>query len=308
MNIDSVQVVFNAEAQLFLKIILGFVIFGVALDIKLKDFEQVIKNPKGALVGLTMQFFLFPALTFALIWTANQFPSLSLYPSVALGMLLVAACPGGNMSNFFSHLAGGNTALSVSMSAISTIAAVVMTPFNLSFWGSLLPETNILLQDMSISFWDMLQTIIVLLGIPLVLGMLLSHYYPNFSSKLQKPMKIASVAIFSLLIVGALIANFSTFSAYIGTFALVVFVQNALALSLGYWGGKAAGLPLKDCKTIAIEVGIQNSGLGLILFFQYFPTLGGAGIVTAWWGLWHMISGLTVASYWQRKSILTNKG
>jgi BASS family bile acid:Na+ symporter len=115
-------------------------------------------------------------------------------------------------------------------------------------------------------------------------------------------MKLSSVGIFALLILGARIANFQTFSAYIGTFAVVVFLQNALALSLGYWGARAAKLPLKDCKTVAIEVGIQNSGLGLILFFQYFPTLGGVGIITAWWGVWHMISGLTVATYWQRKS------
>jgi len=303
MDIDNVQISFNEETQLILKIILGFIIFGVSFDIKFEDFRKVAKNPKGAFIGLFLQFIAFPALTFGLIWLASQWPSTAFYPSVALGMLLVAACPGGNMSNFFAHLAGGNTALSVSMSAISTLAAVVMTPLNFSFWGGLLPETNALLTELSISLWDMLQTIVILLGIPLTIGMLLSNYLPKIASKLQRPMKIFSIGTFALIIIIALLVNFEIFLKYIGTFAFVVFLQNALAISLGYWGAKAAGLPLKDCKTVAIEVGIQNSGLGLILYFQYFGQLGGIGIITAWWGVWHMISGLTIALYWQRQAI-----
>lgn len=302
MDINGEVIEFNDTTQILLQIVLGFIIFGVALDIKLADFKQVAKNPKGAVVGLGMQFLLFPALTFLLIWVASLSPSTTIYPSVALGMLLVAACPGGNMSNFFSHLAGGNTALSVCMSAISTLAAVVMTPFNFAFWGSMLPETNALLQDVSISFWAMLQTITILLGIPLAIGMLLSHYAPMLASKMQKPMKIISISLFAIIIIGALGANHQLFLKYIGTFAIVVAIQNLLGLGLGYWGAKAIGLPEKDCRTVSIEVGIQNSALGLILYFQYFNELSGIGIITAWWGVWHMISGLSLATYWQRKS------
>ena len=248
-----------------------------------------------------MQFIAFPALTFLLIWGASQSPKTAFYPSVALGMLLLAACPGGNMSNFFTHLAKGNTALSVSMSAISTVAALIMTPLNFSFWGSLLPSTNALLSELSIDPLDMLITITILLGIPLAVGMLIAHYQASIANKIKKPMKYFSIFFFVVLIVGALAANFQTFLDYIGTFALVVFIQNALALTLGYWGARGAGLSHYDSKTVSLEVGIQNSGLGLILFFQYFEHLGGMGIIVAWWGMWHMISGLTLAFYWQRK-------
>ena len=302
MNIDSVQITFDSNIQLILKIVLGFIIFGVALDIKIEDFKEVAKNPKAVFIGLGLQFVAFPALTFALIWIASFTPATTFYPSVALGMLLVASCPGGNMSNFFTHLAEGNTALSVSMSAISTVAALVMTPFNFSFWGSLTPSTSHLLSELSIDPFDMLITITILLGIPLLFGMLLSYYYPDLTDKVKKPMKYCSITFFVCLIVGALAANFQTFLAYIGTFAFVVFLQNAMAVLIGFWGAKSVGLSYRDCKTVAIEVGIQNSGLGLILFFQYFSELGGMGIIVAWWGMWHMISGLTISLYWQQKS------
>ncbi|BDS15197.1 bile acid:sodium symporter family protein [Aureispira anguillae] len=302
MGIDNVEITFDSNTQFILKLILGFIIFGVALDIKIEDFKRVVENPKGILIGLSLQFIAFPALTFLLIWGASQSERTAFYPSVALGMLLLAACPGGNMSNFFTHLAKGNTALSVSMSAISTVAALVMTPLNFSFWGSLLPSTNSLLSVLSIDPIDMLITITILLGIPLTIGMLIAHYQAAFANKIKKPMKNFSIFFFILLIFGALAVNWQTFLDYIGTFALVVFLQNSLALTLGYWGAKAAGLSHYDSKTVSLEVGIQNSGLGLILFFQYFEHLGGMGIIVAWWGMWHMISGLTLAYYWQRKA------
>ena len=302
MGIDSVQITFDDNTQFILKLVLGFIIFGVALDIKVDDFKRVLENPKGVFIGLGLQFIAFPALTFLVIWGASQSPQTAFYPSIALGMLLLAACPGGNMSNFFTHLAKGNTALSVSMSAISTVAALVMTPLNFSFWGSLLPDTNALLSELAIDPIDMLLTIVMLLGIPLTLGMLIAHYKESFANKIKKPMKYFSILFFVALIFGALLVNFQTFIDYIGTFAFVVFLQNSLALALGYWGARGAGMSHHDSKTVSLEVGIQNSGLGLLLFFQYFEELGGMGIIVAWWGMWHMISGLTLAMYWQRKA------
>lgn len=301
MGIDAVEIQFDQNTQLILKIILGFIIFGVALDIKVDDFRRVVKEPKAILIGLTLQFVAFPALTFLLIWGFSWSAQTTFYPSVALGMMLLAACPGGNMSNFFTHLAQGNTALSVSMSAISTLAALVMTPFNFSFWASLLPSTNALLSELAIDPLDMLLTITLLLGIPLSLGMLLGHYKTALAEKIKRPMKWFSIVFFLLLIVGALAVNFQTFLDYIGIFAWVVFIQNSLALSIGYWGATWAGLSHYDSKTVALEVGIQNSGLGLILFFQYFDHLGGMGLIVAWWGMWHIISGLALSFYWQNQ-------
>lgn len=306
MDIDSAVISFDESLQGILKVILGLIIFGVALEIKLKDFKEVFKKPRAILLGLTAQFFIFPALTFLIIYLASLSPQTAFYPSVALGMLLVAACPGGNMSNFFSHLAKGNTALSVVMSAISTLAAVIMTPFNFGFWGSILPETNAKLQTLSISFLDMFQTIMILLCIPLVVGMLIGHYYPKLAEKARNPMKILSVTFFVVLTGGAFIANYDNFINYVGGVVIIVFIQNSIALFTGFSLAKMVGLSHKDSKTVSIEVGIQNSGLGLILFFQYFNTLGGMGIIIAWWSIWHMVSGLTLATYWSRKAKLAN--
>jgi len=304
MYIDDVQITFNSETQLLLKFILGFIIFGVALDIKLDDFKQVAKQPKAILIGLGLQFCIFPAVTFLLILLASQHPLTTFHPSIALGMFLLAACPGGNISNFFTHLAKGNAALSVSMSAISTLAALVMTPLNFSFWGSCYPPTHALLVDLALDPMDMLQTIVMILGIPLSLGMWLAHQDQAWLSKLKKPIKYSSIGLFVCLIVGALAANFSLFLAFVGTFAFVVFLQNSLAISIGFWGARWMGLSYQDQKTVALEVGIQNSGLGLILFFQYFTHLGGMGIIIAWWSVWHMISGLSLALYWQRSNTI----
>lgn len=304
MNIDSVQIQFSENTQAILSIVLGFIMFGVALEMKLEDFKLVLKSPKAALIGLALQFIVFPAFTFLLIWGASFSPQTAFYPSIALGMLLLAACPGGNMSNFLTHLAKGNTALSVSMSAVSTVAALIMTPLNFSFWGSMLPETSAMLSDLQIDAVDMLSSIITLLGIPLALGMLIAYYLPNLTSKIVNPMKYFSIGFFMLLVIGALIANRDIFFTYIGTFAWVVFLQNSMALAIGFWGAWVAGLAHRECKTVSIEVGIQNSGLGLVLFFQYFEHLGGMGIIIAWWGLWHIISGLTLATYWSRTSLM----
>ena len=306
MDIDSAVISFDESLQGVLKVILGLIIFGIALEIKVADFKEVFKTPKAILLGLTAQFFIFPALTFLVIYLASFSAQTAFYPSVALGMLLVAACPGGNMSNFFSHLAGGNTALSVVMSAISTLAAVIMTPFNFGFWGSILPETEAMLKTLSISFLDMFQTIMILLCIPLVVGMLIGHYYPQLAKKARTPMKVLSIAFFVVLTVGAFIANYDNFINYVGGVVLIVFIQNSIALFTGFSLAQLVGLSYKDSKTVSIEIGIQNSGLGLILFFQYFNTLGGMGIIIAWWSIWHMVSGLTLATYWARKEKLAN--
>ena len=301
MDIDSVQISFDSNSQWILRCILGFIIFGVALDMTKDDFRKVLTQPAPVLIGLLFQFLCFPALSFLLIYIFHQFVPQYYYPSVALGMILVAACPGGNMSNFFTHLANGNTALSVSMSAISTLAAILMTPLNFSLWGSMTPESHELMQSVNININDMLVSIAMLIGIPLSLGMSIRHYNKEFAISIHKPMKYFSIFFFILLILFAFYLNIDLFLSYIHIFSLVVLIQNGLALALGYWGARLANQNHTNAKTISIEVGIQNSGLGLILFFEFFSHLGGMGLIIAWWGIWHMISGLGLSYYWSKK-------
>jgi BASS family bile acid:Na+ symporter len=287
--IDQVQLHFNPQTLQFLNAVLGLVMFGVALDLQVEDFRVALRTPKALALGLFGHHVLFPAMTYVLVWILQP------QPSIALGMILVSSCPAGHISNFLVHFSRGNTALSVSVSALSTLAALVMTPLNFAFWGNLSPVTSGLMKQVAMSPWEMLQVVVLLLGVPLVLGMGVAHRYPGFAARIRKPMKWLSLLVLVGFIVGALAANFQHFLAYIQFVVLVVFIHNLLALATGYGLSTALGLPERDRRAITFEMGIQNSGLGLILIFNFFNGLGGMAIVTAWWGIWHIVAGMTLA-------------
>jgi bile acid:Na+ symporter, BASS family len=296
--IDQISLNFNKSGLLALNAVIGLMMYGMALDMQLEDFKRVIRSPKGPAIGLGAQFILLPAFTFLLTLI------LPVTASMALGMMLVAACPGGNLSNVMTYLARGNAALSVSMTAVSTAAAVVMTPLNLAVWGSLNPATHAILRRVSLEPFDVFQTIVVILGIPLLLGLTTSRFYPHLADKLRKPFKTISVVIFCLFVAFALGANWQNFLRAIGLVALGVFVHNALALALGYTSARLFGLEERDRRAVSIEVGIQNSALALVLIFQFFGGLGGMAIIAGWWGIWHIIAGLAVAFFWSRRPLV----
>ncbi|MBV6492027.1 MAG: Pantothenate precursors transporter PanS [Turneriella sp.] len=292
--IDQIQLNFNPASLILLNVILGFVMFGVALDMHLRDFKEVFVTPKPVLIGLLAQFIFLPAFT----WVMTMF--IKPAPSIALGMILVAACPGGNVSNFITHFSKGNTALSVTMTAISTAIAIFMTPFNLAFWGSLNPDTKALLTQIAVDPLEMLASVFMLLGVPLILGLLISHKAERVAIKLRKPMRWFSLIVFGFFVAGALAANWSHFLNYVGYVVFYVFAQNGIALLTGYTSAWATRLPEADRRAVAIEVGIQNSGLGLTLIFTFFHGLGGMALIAAWWGVWHIISGMTLGFFWSK--------
>jgi BASS family bile acid:Na+ symporter len=150
--------------------------------------------------------------------------------------------------------------------------------------------------------------IFFILGVPLALGMLVSKAFPQLVSKVRKPFKIASVLVFLAVVGMALAANWRNFLAVIGLVLLVVLVHNALALSLGYAAARMVGLPPRDIRAVSIEVGIQNSALGLTLIFTFFGGLGGMAIIAGWWGVWHIIAGLTLAFFWSRRKAAMANG
>jgi len=294
-EMDLVRLNFNPQSLWALNFIIGLVMFGVALDLRVADFKAVLTSPKPVLIGLAGQFLLLPAFTFLLVLAIK--PS----PSIALGMMLVAACPGGNISNFLTHYAKGNTALSITMTAISTAVAIVMTPLNLSLWGGLHPEASKILKVVALDPLEMLLAVFLLLGLPMAVGMLVGYRFPRFVERAHKPVKVFSLAVFGLFVLGALAGNWRYFLDYVGFVVFAVFLHNGLALFTGYFAARFAGLPERDRRAVSIEVGIQNSALGLILIFNFFDGLGGMAIVTAWWGIWHIISGLSVATIWSRR-------
>ncbi len=289
-GIDQIQLNFSEGSLLFMNISLSIIMFGVALEIKPEHFRRIFQKPKLVLTGVFCQFFLLPFLTLLLVMALNP------HPSLALGMFMVAACPGGNISNFFTLLSKGNVALSVSLSAIATLSAIVMTPFNFNFWGGLYGPTAELLQTIHIDFLEMLKIVLLLLGIPLVLGMWFAYRFPEITAKIVKPIKILSILFFLGFVVAAFAANFDNFINYVGAVFILVLLHNGVALLSGYSVAALLGLEEPDRRCITIETGIQNSGLALILIFNFFDGLGGMGVVAAWWGIWHMVSGLTLAT------------
>ena len=296
-TIDQIRLNFNPQGMLVINVAIGLMMFGVALDLKLEDFKRIIVSPKAPGIGLIAQFILLPALTFLLTLVLRP------QPSIALGMILVASCPGGNLSNIVTYLAKGNCAVSISMTAISTAAAIFMTPLNLSLWGSLNPDTAVILKAVSLSPMDVFTTIFFILGIPLIAGLTMSRYFPSLAGKVRKPFKIFSLIFFIVIVIGALAANWAIFVKVVGLVMLIVLLHNALALNLGYWSGRVSRLPEQDCRAVCIEVGIQNSALGLVLVFNFFAGLGGMAILVAWWGIWHIIAGLITAFIFTRRPL-----
>lgn len=306
--LDHVRLNFSPTGLLALNITIAFIMFGVALDIKWQHFKDVILKPKSALVGIISQFILLPAITFAFILVLNP------TPTVALGMILIAACPGGNISNFMSSMAKGNVALSVSLTAVATLAATFMTPLNFALWGKLyLNHYNAAgagsyLVPIEIDFIQMVQTVVLLLGAPVILGLFFSEYFPKLTQRIKKPIRQLSIIIFIGFVIVLLSANFSNFLRVIQVVFLVVLVHNALALGTGFTVSSIMRLPQIDKRSITLETGIQNSGLALVLMFnpKIFPPdleLGGMTVIAAWWGVWHIISGLGISWLWSRKRI-----
>ena len=302
--IDSIQVTLNAGGMNTINIVLAFVMFGVALGIKPRMFVEVFKSPKSVLLGMLCQLVILPLFTFLL--TLAFGPAISW--SMALGMILVASCPGGNISNFMSSLSKANIELSVSLTAISTALAVLLTPFNFWLYGNLyLKVANIAgeVPSLTIPLWDVFKTIFILLGIPLTLGILTSQYLPKLADKLKKPFQWASIIFFIAMVILSFMGNMDAFLKCIKYIFLVVLIHNLLALAIGFSVGSIFKVPNKDRRTLTIETGIQNSGLGLVLLlgtqiFSSLPPHGGMLVITAWWGVWHIISGLTVSTIFNR--------
>ena len=291
-ELDNVQINFDSGGLWVLNMALAVVMFGVALGITLNDFKQLFKQPKLVIVGVLCQFVLLPLATFLLVILINP------KPSIALGMFMVAACPGGNISNFMTHLAKGNTALSVSLTAFATFLAVFMTPFNFQFYSELYQPTSEILKTVELNSKELVKLVVLILGVPLVLGMLVRYKYEHVALKLSKILKPLSIMVFAAIVVIAFSKNIDVFNAYIHHVLLIGIVHNILALALGFFVARMLGLSLINQKTLAIETGIQNSGLGLLLIFSFFGGLGGMAILAAFWGIWHIVSGLILAFYW----------
>lgn len=290
--LSDVRIDFDSESVFLLNVIMALMMFGVSLTLKTEDFTRVARNPRPAVVGLVAQFLVLPALSCLFTWLFRVDPEL------ALGMMLVAACPSGSFSNLMTFLARGNVALSVSMTALCTVAALVMTPFNFWLYGTLNPYTRPFMQEINVDAGQILWLVFLVLVLPLLAGMLFGRWKPVLAERLEKPLRPISLLIFLVFVVIAFSKNFDLFTRYMHLFAGLVILQNLIALGAGYLASRAMGLSEPDRRAVTIEVGIQNSGLALAILFTFYPQAGGMMVIAGFWGVWHLVSGTLLAQWW----------
>ncbi len=285
---------FAPATLLALNLCLGLIMFGVALTIKPDHFFQLKHQKKALATGIFSQYILLPALTIAiiLIWSPPQ--------GIALGMILVAACPGGNASNFFSLLAKGNVALSVTLTALTSVTAFVVTPLSFLFWSSTVPGLRDNIQNIEVSFLDLFINMSAILLLPLILGMACAHYLPALTKKISKPVRIASALILVSFVLIAFWSNVSIFIEKIYSVFWIVLIHNGCGLLGAYFFSRLLKNSESVNRAVAIETAIQNSGLALIIIFTFFDGNPDMAIIATWWAIWHLISGFSFALVMQR--------
>jgi bile acid:Na+ symporter, BASS family len=287
----------NAQ-QIALSLVLATMVFSIALELKIDDFKRVVQTPKAVIAGLIPQFILLPVGT----WAATLV--LDLPPNVEAAMILVAACPGGSLSNVITHFGRGNTALSVSVSAVAALIALFATPFNFAWMVSNNPATAAWMRSLEIDPSGIWVSLLIMLAIPMLLGMTVAYKLPQLAAKLTKPLaNFSLVALFAFIILGLLKERSSLTLALLPTLALVI-AHNASGLALGWLTSKAMGVSTRDRRAIMIEGGMQNSGLALGIIALQFGNDFGMVTVAGLWGIWHIVSGLACAFVWRRADAL----
>lgn len=294
---DPVSIEFNPESLIALNVMIAIMMFGVSLELRAADFKRILRNPKAPMIGLVSQFLILPAVT-CLVTIA-----LDIDPMLSLGMILVASCPGGTFSNIMTWMAKGNVAVSVSMTGVSSLAASIMTPFNFALYAYLNPNTRPLLTEISMDPVGLLLLVLLVLGVPLVLGMYAGPRFPNLSKKIEAPLKVFAMVLMMALAGLAFSKNTDQFLQYFDLFFWLVVAHNAIAITIGYLGAMLAKLPIADRRAIALEVGIQNGALALVIIFTFFPQASGMLLIAAFWGVWHLVSGLILSFVWSRMPI-----
>lgn len=297
--LDSITLDLGGGSELALALILSLMMFAVALGLRTEHFRFFKDNPKIYFAGVLAQIIGLPALTLFVCYIVNP-PA-----SVALGMILIACCPGGNTSNLLALFGRANTALSVSLTATSSLAAAFITPISIIFWSQLYPPTATLLTEINLDKWSFLQNTMMILALPLLLGMLIARFAPTLSAKLQKPLSALAGIGLIVIIIGACLQYLPIFFQLgIAIFALVI-AHNGLAFLMGFMAGILTKADTASRRALTFEVGIQNSGLGIVILLTQLGGLGGAGVVAGLWGTWHIIAGLLLVAVfrWNDKHV-----
>lgn len=277
------------------KIIVAFFLFGIALDTRVADFRDVVRRPWVIGVGLAAQYVVAPAATLGLTF------ALDAGGSVALGMLLVACCPAGNLSNILTHRARGDVPLSIAMTGTSNALALALTPLAMAFWSGLNPDAEALLTEIELDAWDMAVEVAALIGLPFALGLFVAWRWPAIAARGARWVEPGAVVLLLVIIVGGLATKGGTVITYADEVVAPILSQNAVALVIGYLTARLLFLRPAGVRAMTFELGVRNTGLALVLALAYFGELGGVVLVAALWGLWDVVTGLALATWWRRR-------
>ena len=265
----------------YVNTLLGIVMFGMGMTLKLSDFKVVFTKPKAVITGILSQFIIMPLLAFLLVKIFN------LDPALAVGVILVGSCPGGTSSNVMTYLAKGDVALSVGMTACTTILAPVVTPALVLLLGG---------ATINVSYVSMLMSIVQVVLVPIVLGFVINHFFEKFAQACAKVLPLVSVIAICLIIMAVVAANAAKIMTVGWLIVVVVMLHNLCGYALGYGVGKVLGLSRDQMRTLSIEVGMQNSGLATSLATVHFATMPLAAVPGTVFSVWHNISGAIYAN------------
>lgn len=292
-DLDALRITLGEGPQTGIKILIAVFLLGVALDTRLADLRAVLRRPGVLLIGVATQFALLPALTLLLCRV------LDVGGSVALGTLLVACSPAGNLSNLLTHRAHGDVALSIALTTCSNLLAILATPVAFGFWSARYPAAESLLRDIRLDPVAMGIEVALLIGVPFAVGVWLAERRPQVSGRLRRPVEVAVLVALILVIVAGLAARGGVIVDHLDEVALPAIVQNAAVLVTGYAVGMLLRLPAAGVRAMTFEMGVRNTALALVLALAYFDQLGGVALVVAFWALWDVCTGLTISSWWR---------
>lgn len=283
--LDQLRIVLDPVGQAAIAVALMLVMFSVALGLRVDDFTLLFGRRAVLAGGIFAQVLGLPLVTVALV-TALEPP-----PSIALGMFVVACCPGGAASNLLTYLARGNVAYSVSLTAISSLLAALLTPVSILFWSHAYGPTADLLESVGFDRWAFLGQTILLLAVPITIGMIIGARAPDLAGRLRRGMALAGTLALGCVIVYGIVQFYPVLAPALPALAAIGITHNAAAFATGLATGGILRADRATRRALTFEIGIQNSGLAIVILIGQLEGLGGAAAIAAFWGVWHLVAG-----------------
>lgn len=291
--IDRVEFQISQATGLALAVMVGFLVFAVALDLKAAHFRHVLARPLAPGVGLVAQLVMLPAVAFGVG------ALLADTPSVAIGLLLVTCCPGGALSNYLTGVAGGDVATSISMTAVSTLVSIVATPLLFGLWVSARTDTAAVVEAIDVDPRRIVLVLLVMLVAPVCAGMMIRARRPRFADATRVWVRRTAMLVFATVVTVVVGSNLRLILDHGGVALLPVVTTFLLAAGLGWTLARAARLQAPTRRAVVFEVAMQNVALAIAMAVAFFPTLAGVAVTSALWGVVHIVLGFPLAWAWR---------